>query len=278
MIHSQRGFTLIEIMIAITIMAALTVFTAKSVQDALRNSSKYRRQISEASELRDVLSVIEKDINLAFHHRNIQKEILDEIESEKQGGNNSANSSSGATANANQEKEVPNYTRFLGEESSLHFTTLNNPRTISDSKVSDQAEVSYYLAPCRKRGTNIRDQKCLWRRTSPIIDDDIEAGGIATPILEDLNAFELQYIGDAEEGSLTAEPEWVERWDSKSSDLTNTTGKFPNAVAIKLTVNRKIGKKAVQQSLETVASLRFPNNQKPKKQGENQNEGENNAQ
>ena len=126
--RNQFGFTLIEVLISIMILATLTVFTAQSIQSALQTSKKYRAQIDEASELRDVLRIIESDINVAFHYRDIDKEMSEAIKKENQSKNEN-NGNAPNIENPNQ-PERPNYTEFKGEKDSLHFTSLGNARTL----------------------------------------------------------------------------------------------------------------------------------------------------
>ena len=284
---SQKGFTLIEVMIAMTIMAALTIFTTQSIRSALRNSTKYRKQIDNTSELRSVIRVIERDINLAFHHRSIQIEVLNQLSEEgksQNGGNGVANpsgsptptptpSSSGSGGNNGsnnnsglaklEKREVPNYTRFLGEPNSLHFTTLNHSRTIEDVQESDQAEVGYFLKSCSARGNKKQKSQCLWRRLSPILDDEVEKGGGELVMLENVKSLKLSYLAPPPENELNPEPEWLDRWDSQSERDVRSKGKFPEAVKIELTVTRKNGTKDIDQTVATTAALRFPNNPTP---------------
>ena len=257
---TNKGFTLIEIMIAISIMAGLTILTAQSIQSALRTSKKYRRQIDEAAEIRDVLRIIEKDINLAFHYRDVHSEMLEAIEKE----NKKSNKNTGANTQQNSEgkKEVPNYTEFKGDGNSIHFTSLNNVRTVLDSKESDQAEIGYFLKTCNSRGNNKKTSTCLWRRLSPILDDKVDEGGRSIVLIENVKQFSLRYMGESSEEA--AEPEWVVSWLSGKDGDETTKDKFPVAVEINLSINRQLGNKTVTQKMSSIAAVRFPNNKKKK--------------
>lgn len=265
MIRKSSGFTLIEVMIAITILATLTVFTAQSIQSALQTSRKYREQIDEASELRDVLRIMENDINLAFHYRDIHKEISDELKK--------SSPEEGQNAPPPGGQERPNLTEFQGEKDALHFTTLANVRTLMDAKESDQAEVGYYLKSCKAGPNSQGSSNCLWRRLSHVIDDKVNEDGRAIVLLKNVQSFKLRYIGQKTEEE--EEPQWLDRWMSGVSGDARTKDKFPSAVEIEIVVNRKVGQKTVPQSMSSIAAIRFPNNKVEKPKTENTDNKEN---
>lgn len=256
--NSQAGFTLIEIMIAIAIMAALTVYTAQSIQAALSISSKYGKRIEESSELRDVLGIMERDISLAFHYRDIYSTMNAELKKEK---------NKGQEQNDEEEKPSKNYTVFQGEKNQLHFSSLSHVRTGLDSKKSNQAEISYYVKPCEKKRTKKKQSvQCLWRRISNHIDKKIHEGGRAIALLEDVKSLSFRYVGENVEDGIAAEKEidWKEKWLSGEGGEEKTRDKFPVAVEISISVNRIVDGKPVAQSMQSIARVRFPNNAKKK--------------
>ncbi|MBL7689855.1 MAG: prepilin-type N-terminal cleavage/methylation domain-containing protein, partial [Bdellovibrionaceae bacterium] len=50
---SEHGFTLIEIMVALVILAGLSVMIAQSIKTGLQSKAKIQLQIEEESALRD---------------------------------------------------------------------------------------------------------------------------------------------------------------------------------------------------------------------------------
>ena len=66
---NQRGFTLLEIVIAVTILAFLSLFTVQSIQQALKAKLKIEKNLDKSSTMRDALRTMERDINLAFNYR-----------------------------------------------------------------------------------------------------------------------------------------------------------------------------------------------------------------
>ena len=259
----ESGFTLIEILLAIAIMATLTTYTAQSIQSALQTSRKYKKRIDESSELRSVLHIMERDINLAFHYRDIYTEMNDELKDKKDNDNSEDGEST---------PPPPNYTEFKGEKNSLHFTSLSNIRTALDSQESDQAEIGYYIKNCQPRGKKSSSSiPCLWRRLSPFLDEKVDEGGRAIVLLENVKALNLRYVGPLEEES---EAKWQERWMTKEGADDKTRDKFPLAVEIELVVTRNVAGKDVEQKLSTIAQIRFPNNPRKEEESENTENGE----
>ena len=179
----KKGFTLIEVLIAITILGALSVLTANAIGKALKDRTKVQNEIDHTSNMRDVLRIIERDINLAFNYRNIHYEILKKIKEEgkaPQPGTPQPNPNPqtpqnpnppGTTTGVQPQDDLfelkdppPIFTQFLGEENSLYFSSLSNVRTLKDSLESDQAKVGYFIKPCQSRGSSKvqGSSDCLW--------------------------------------------------------------------------------------------------------------------
>lgn len=70
-LNSEAGFTLIEIVIAVIILAFLGVFTSQSLRNAIKFKSKIQKDVDQQSQVKNAMMIMERDINLAFHHRDI---------------------------------------------------------------------------------------------------------------------------------------------------------------------------------------------------------------
>ena len=75
--RNSRGFTLIEVMIVLVIMATLSILSSQSIQQAIKNKIKLQTQVEDMSQVRDALKVIERDVNLAFHYTDLETELKD---------------------------------------------------------------------------------------------------------------------------------------------------------------------------------------------------------
>ncbi|MES2769747.1 MAG: GspJ family type II secretion system protein [Bdellovibrionota bacterium] len=266
----QTGFTLIEVVIAMSIMAFLTVMVSQSMRRSAEFKTKVQKNIDQRSAINSAMRIIERDINLAFHYQDVNSEVLKEIEKKKKANTGGGTAQPGpdgqlgtaddippkGTGNPNSPiyqnfkiRQILNHTAFQGTKDSIHFTNLNNITIQPGEKVSDQQEVGYYVKSCKSLSNPDVPTKCLWRRTSPYIDDKVDEGGTDTVLIEGVKKFELRYFGKEKE-------DWVDNWESTTENDDALKNKFPSAVEVTLTVEQN--KKEV--SAIRVVALRFPNN------------------
>ncbi|MFS4460281.1 type II secretion system protein GspJ [Bdellovibrio sp. HCB2-146] len=280
--RNKRGFTLIEVMITITILGTLTVLVAQTIQQAIKSKVKVQGQVDDASRMRDAVRLIERDINLAYHYRDIEKEleqILKKKNNPNQGQNPNPNPGGfvpptdpdaiGSQTNTGERREVPRRdpeTHFVGSNEKLNFVTMNNARTVRDTRQADFVEVGYELKDCKSLKENGGNSKCIWRRTSPYVDLDVEKGGTEIVLLENVTEFKFRYIGKGKQ-------DWNENWRSDSQGDGVTKGKFPTAVELSLTMTKKEGTREKKYSVQVIAPIHFPNNpeDKPNAQPNQQN-------
>lgn len=278
-IRQDSGFTLVEIMVALVILGGLSLLTTQAIKNGSNSREKFNREVSADAEVRDTLRVMERDINLAFHHRDIFTEMLNQIDRERaqagQAGQPGAGVSTALDPTAQtasgiqtaQRKTPKNPTFFVGDAQSLNFTSVSNVRMQRDIQESEQAEIGYSLKSCKSRGGGkpggrqaSATSQCLVRRLSPIIDNNFTAGGNEVILLEHVLEFKLRYFGPKRD-------DWVETWQNGEGSNSDAISKenFPYAVEISLTVHDTTNPKAKKISMMLVAPVRFPNNPPVKK-------------
>lgn len=260
MVKKQLGFTLIEVVLAITIMATLTVLSSQSIQQAIKAKEKIQDQLADMSKVRDSLRVMERDINLAYHYRDLELEFEAELRKKSK-----PTPAAGAAPPPPDDLYLssPEYqqrmqfrrdptTDFIGKEDALDFATMNTGRVVESEIMADFIKVGYSLEPCKKMNVEGTSSKCLVRRQANIVEGDITKGGEKTVLLEDVSEFKLRYFGKGRQ-------EWNSDWNTKTGDGA-TKGNFPQAVEISLgiEIERKGKKKKV--SMQLVAAVRNPNN------------------
>jgi prepilin-type N-terminal cleavage/methylation domain-containing protein len=254
----HAGFTLIEVLLAIVILAVLSALTAGSIQRSLKVKAKIQYDIDRESVLRNAFRLMTKDIKTAFHFRNINQELKEEMAKAAAAVPPPAGAPPPPPPDPTQVNpdDVPpkQLTQFIGDEESLHFTSLNHIRMMQDSKESDQEEVGYFVETCKGRSEESKSSKCLLRRTSAIIDDDVTKGGSAIVLLENIQTFKMKYLGKGKD-------DWVTVWktDEKGDDVTKNN--FPQAVEVTLITKdneREFG-------ISSVIPIQFPNNKVEKK-------------
>ena len=251
--RKANGFSLLEVILAVTILSTLSVLCTQAISRGLKARTKIQTEVDDVSALRDSMRIIRTDLNLAYHHRDFEKELNDLVAKPA--------ATPPGTAPAPQvpppprkTKRIPPDTDFVGEDDKMNFITMNNGRMTANLLQADFIEVGYSLRDCRNLSKQEKSSKCLFRRTQSILDDDVTTGGQEVAILENVTEFKLRYIG----GTKT---EWLSRWSSLSTGQDESTkGQFPEAVEVSMTIDREIDKKKKLYSMQFVIPIHFPNN------------------
>jgi len=195
-----RGFTLIEVLISIAILAAITSLLYGAFAALKRSKDGISRLQDRHREGRLAMARITRELQSSYLS---------------------------AHAPLNQALIVQK-TIFKGERGTpadrVDFTAFANRRLERDSHVSDQCELSYY-AQSNPDGSGQND---LVRRIDTEIDLEPTKGGRVEVLATDIDLFDLQYL-DAQSG------QWQDTWDT-----TQTTGqpdRLPLQVRIILVLN-----------------------------------------
>ncbi len=286
------GFTLLEVLISVTILTTLIVFSSQAIRNGLKAKAKIQDQVEDASAVRDALWIMTKDINLAMHYRDIEAELKQSIQttvnnsqgnkptttsppplgSPPPGGNSTPEAEDAIKKEqarqalqqalnqwvAVDSKRVNPTTDFIGSEEEIHFVTMNAPRLSESVPQADFIKVGYYLADCKKAGDTGRGSKCLLRSSSPLVEGNIEVNGPSSILLENVTEFKLRYIASSKQ-------DWITSWNSKSGD-PSIKDHFPETVEISLAIAKGEGTKKKTLSMQMIAPIRFPNNP-PKQNG-----------
>lgn len=286
---SKKGFTLLELLITIAILGALTVLASQAISQAIKVKVKLQDQIDDVSRLRSAMRLMERDINLAFHYRDLEKDLYEAMSKKNSGQpgqqqqqqqqqqqnpmgggftgfGTPASSFPGQTGASTtnygkydafaKNREVPRkdpVTHIVGQADSINFVTSNNARTVKDSKVADFMEVGYSLKDCRSLSGEGASSKCLWRRSTPYVDDDVTKGGDELVLLENVSEFKLRYIGKGKQ-------DWTESWRSDEGGDAVTKNRYPEAVEISVTVQKTTNGKNKKYSMQVIVPIHFPNN------------------
>lgn len=250
-----NGFSLLEVILAIMLLSTLTVLSTQALSRALKARTKIQTEVDDVSALRDSMRMIRTDLNLAYHHRDFEKEIDDLVKkAPTPKGSVPGFVPQPTTQPPRQTKRFEPDTHFVGTDDTINFVTMNNGRMTANLLQADFIEVGYSLKACRNLTKSDISSNCLFRRTQSILDDDVKIGGTEIVMLENVSEFKLRYIGDGKQ-------DWANAWDStsKSSD-TVTKGRFPDAVEVSITIKREIEQKEKTYSMQFVIPIHFPNN------------------
>ncbi|MBK7890970.1 MAG: prepilin-type N-terminal cleavage/methylation domain-containing protein [Bdellovibrionales bacterium] len=187
---SEHGFTLIEIMVALVILAGLSVMIAQSIKTGLQSKAKIQLQIEEESALRDAMRLIAGDIASAFHHRDftvstynqileLRKKSAAEKKTETTAPADGATPPTGGAAPADGSKsdqaQAPDplasatpmptprqLTGFVGTGDGLLFTVKNHVRRFMDAQESDQAKSHTHCKTVDQKASDSRNRAALF--------------------------------------------------------------------------------------------------------------------
>lgn len=292
----QRGFTLIEIMVALLIMAGLSLIMAQSVKTGLDSRKKVQLQLTEESMIRDSMRLIVSDVESAFHHRDVTiatyNKVLELRKKKSAQGAQPGTVNPGGTTQANGQPQgaqpgtvssgappttatpdplaaatpIPTpatLTGFVGNSEAMTFSVTNHVRRFLDAKESDQARVSYFLRNCRSEGARpgtMTTSSCLMRLE---ITNPTDEFPLSPSDEDDAKAVALLHnVTEFKLRYIAAEmTDFVDAWDSSPKRDSQTKDKFPDAVEITLAIHDTNNPQSKPRLLSWLAPVRNSNNQ-----------------
>jgi general secretion pathway protein J len=198
-----RGFTLIEVIIAAAVLAAMGAATFGMFKQQYTQKENTEAIDDRYAQIRSALDRMAAEISEAFLSEHFDKRRYRERPTLFRG-------------------------RDRGHEDELVFTALANERFETDSKVSDQAVISYFV----DRDPNNQGSSALFRRVNPIIDEDADRRGRKSPLCEKIKQFDIEYWD-------TLKAEWVDEWDASR---TEHQGVLPERVRLTIVAPDEEGK------------------------------------
>lgn len=275
-LKTSSGFTLIEVLIAVAIMSTLGLLAAQTIKQAISQKRIIQEMVNDTSRLRDGVKIFEKDVQLAYHHRDWEKEIKDVAKKNKKtttppaagaaagapeqqpqlnqifDANGNIISTQEQDANVEAPRKDPT-TQFVGKEHEINFVTMNTGRIMKDMPQADFVEVGYSLKDCTTFSEK-KSTKCLYRRISPWVDEDVTKGGEEYMLIENVTEFNLRYLGRGKQ-------DWNKDWRTDGSGDGATKGNFPWLVEISITYQKDPSKETSKKhSMQLVIPIHFPNN------------------
>jgi general secretion pathway protein J len=213
----RQGITLIEVMVAMAIIAIVSTLIYSGFSQTAQNKKRVEGELDRYHEIRSGLERMTRELSMAFVS---------------------------AQLNPSPALQVVK-TCFVGKDSGkgarIDFTSFSHQRLYRDAHESDQNELSYYLDD----DPHHSGQSALVRREQRRIDDDPQQGGQAEILVENVVKFELSYLDPM---SL----QWLKTWDTMQAAMQ--PNRLPSQVEIKLTVPNVLGK-GRNQTFGTRASL-----------------------
>jgi general secretion pathway protein J len=195
-----RGFTLVELLVAVAILAAISSLIYGAFAGLKRSKEGIERVSDRYREGRLALEQISRDLQSAYLslHAPIDQSL------------------------------IVQKTAFRGSRGTpadrIDFNSFSHRRLDRDAHESDQAEISYFGSPDPKNRSVID----LARRLSPRLDLYPQKGGRVDVIATDIDLFDVAYL-DPMTG------QWTESWDSEQA--AGQLNRLPLQVRLVLVLN-----------------------------------------
>jgi general secretion pathway protein J len=181
--RALRGFTLMEVMVAVAITALMGTIVAMAFQTGFRAKEVVEGEAEHYRMVRVALNRMAREVGSAF--------VSDRYDPKRYRDSN----------------DRP--TNFVGERDRLLFTTFAHQRLYTDSKESDQAVVEYFVETSTEKGA--RGRQDLKRRVNPNIGERMDRGGTTDVLFEGVKKLEFDYW-DSER------KEWDDEWDTRRNE------------------------------------------------------------
>ncbi|HET9598757.1 MAG TPA: type II secretion system protein GspJ [Anaeromyxobacteraceae bacterium] len=215
--RAPHGFTLVEVMIAVGITAAVGALVAGAFQRTYAAKELTEQQDERFSSARVALTRMARELSEAFLSNDYDRKRYREP-----------------------------LTLFVGKdrgnEDDLLFTTMSHVRLRRDAKESDQAVLEYTL----ESDPDHAGERALFRREKAHLDDQPDRGGARAVVCEHVTTFDVQYWDWKRQ-------EWARDWASNSPDRNGT---LPTRVKVRLGVKMPDGKEQIYETQARVALLR----------------------
>jgi general secretion pathway protein J len=212
-----RGFTLIEVMIAVAITAIIGGMLVGAFQRAAVAKELVEADDERIDGARLALTRMAREISMAFLSEHYDHKRYRERPTLFRG-------------------------RDQGGRGTLVFTTFAHARLERDAKESDAAVIEYRLESDAERS----GEYVLTRREKVHVDDDPDRGGTSAALCDHVTGLELQYWDWKRQ-------EWVREWSSSSVERQ---GQLPTRVHLKLTLKMPDGKERPFTTETRVAIVR----------------------
>jgi general secretion pathway protein J len=215
---SVRGFTLLEVLIAVAISAIIGVLITGAFARTHATKELVESFDDRYSVARLALGRIARELEATY--------VTERFDTKRF-----------------RERPTHLYGDDGGERDTLRFTTFAHQRLYRDAKESDQSLVEYRV----DRDPDRNGEMALIRREKVHLDEDPGRGGTEAVVADNVSGFEVSYW-DWKRAS------WAKEWDTNSTD--RPSGQLPTRVKLKLTLKMPDGKEKAFETQSRLAMIR----------------------
>lgn len=215
----RAGFTLLEVVVALAVLALVASLTFGSIAGALRTRDLLEGDDEVNQSARIAMARLRRDFSLAYQTANT------------------------GAVNTFRTQLV---TRDDSERDRAWFTTLSHQRLYRDSREGDQTEISLWT----EDDPTTDGAFVLLRREAPRIDEEPEKDGVIYPLAYKVKVFNLRFL-DPTTG------EWREEWDTGGIDTPARLPRAVQITLTLLAPDPEDSEKTVERSFLTTVLLAF---------------------
>lgn len=215
---ARRGFTLLEVVVALAILALIAGLTFSTVASAINTRDMLEADDAVNQSARVAMSRIRRDLALAYLTTN--------------------------TSAVNTYRTL--FVGQNGDPDRVWFASLAHQRLYRGARESDQTEITYWT----EDDPDTRGAMVLLRREAPRIDQEPERDGVIAPLAYDVTSFEVRYL-DSQTN------EWREEWDTTGSETPNRLPRAAQVSLTLLAPDPDDEEKTVERSFMTTVMLEF---------------------
>ncbi len=193
----KRGFTLLEIILAVTVLALVGTMVYGGFSQTALNKARVEEDVDHSRIVHMALDRMVRELTMAFVSTHVNPSMdLRVVETAFVGKDN-------------------------GKDDRIDFTSFSHRRLYRNARESDQNEISYFV-------TEHPDEpgvQVLARREQNRIDSDPRRGGKSQILVEDVEEFNLEYFDPLLS-------DWVQSWNTE--DVLAQPNRLPSQVRIRL--------------------------------------------
>jgi len=177
-----KGFTLIEVMIAVSILALMTVLLYASMTETMKTNQSTEDRDEMLHQASLSLGRMSRDLEMAFLI--VSPDFLGSDGRKK--------------------------TIFKGEQDHVNFASFSIERYFAESQENNFGEIGYFL----EKDPDNPDKNILKRREQRLLDDKPEDGGKVEDMVGSVSDLRFEYY-DA------GKKDWSKSWDSSQLEFNN---------------------------------------------------------
>lgn len=195
----KRGFTLLEVILAVTVLALVGTMVYGGFSQTALNKARVEADVDHSRIVHMALERMARELTMAFVSTHVNPSLELRV------------------------VETAFIGKDHGKDDRIDFTSFSHRRLYRNARESDQNEISYFVT----EHPDDAEVQVLARREQNRIDDDPRRGGKSQILVENIEEFNVEYFDPLLS-------EWVQTWDTE--DVLAQPNRLPTQVRVRLAV------------------------------------------